>query len=408
MIERTHCEQLDRDDPLAKVRSRFALPAGVIYLDGNSLGPMPATMPARLATVMDQWREDLITSWNRHGWHTAPQRIGAKIARLIGAAPHEVIVADSTSINLFKLLVAACRARPGRSVIVTEDGNFPTDRYIVDSVAELLGLTVRSAPRDALDASLDGDVAVVAVTQVDYRTGHLHDLGDVTAAAHNVGALMLWDLAHSAGVVPIDLRGVGADLAVGCGYKYLNGGPGAPAYVFVAEALQPDLRQPLTGWHGHAAPFALEDAYRPARGIDRLLCGTAPVLSLLALEEGMEIFHDIDMTDVRQKSQALTSLFIELVETRLADRGFELATPRDAARRGSQVSWGHEHAYAIMQALIAGGVIGDFREPNLLRFGFAPLYNQYVDVFDAVAAMIEVMDSDAWDRHEFRTRQEVT
>ncbi len=410
-IDRIACEQRDRDDPLARFRDCFRLPAALIYLDGNSLGPLPAELPRRIATVIERdWGEGLIRSWNDAGWIDAPRRVGDMIASLIGARPGEVIAADSTSVNLFKLLAGALGLRSGRKVILTEHRNFPTDLYIMQGLVALAerGYELRRVDADNLADALDDDVAVVALTHVNYQTARMHDMAVLTAAAHDAGALMLWDLAHSVGAVPVDLAAAGADLAVGCGYKYLNGGPGAPAFLFVRRDLQAALRQPLSGWMGHANPFDFESDYRPVDGIGRNLCGTPPMLSLLALECALEIWRDVDPAAAREKSIALTELFITLVERETAGFGLTLASPREQAQRGSQVSFGHEQGYAVMQTLIARGVIGDFRAPDLLRFGFAPLYIRYVDVWDAAATLADILRTRAWDVPAFKQRAAVT
>jgi len=409
---REDCLARDHADPLASHRAGFDLPDGLIYLDGNSLGAKPRTVEPRLAQVIGQeWGRDLITSWNRHGWIDLPLRLGDKIARLIGAGPGEVAVADSTSINLFKVLAAALRLRPGRRTILSVRDNFPTDLYTAEGLIGLSDGRHRLRLVDAADIirALDADTAVVLLTQVDYRTGALFDLPDVTRAAHGAGALVVWDLAHSAGALPVDLNAAEADFAVGCGYKYLNGGPGAPAFVFVARRHHDRFVQPLSGWLGHAAPFAFEPSFRPAAGIARALCGTPPILSLAALEVGVDTVLAADMTMLRAKSIALGDLFIQMVEGQGGDHlGLSLASPREAMRRGSQVSFRHAEGYAVMQALIARGVIGDFRAPDLLRFGFAPLYVRYVDVFDAAAALIGILASRDWDRPAFKRRAAVT
>ena len=401
--------RLDADDPLAHCRARFHLPAGVVYLDGNSLGAMPASVAARMRHAVEvEWAHGLIRSWNDAGWYAAPQRTGAKIARLIGARADEVIVADSTSVNLFKILVAAARMRPQRRVLLVERGDFPTDGYIAEGVAELTGSELRWAEPGRASDALDDEVAVVSLTHVNYRTGHIHDMAGITRTAHERGALVVWDLCHTAGAMPCDLRGCDADFAVGCGYKYLNGGPGAPAFVFAAARHQAAVRQPLTGWHGHARPFDFAARYEPAPGIDRMLAGTAPQLALIALEEALAAFDGIDMEAIRRKSQRMTDLFIALVDQELSGFGFGIASPRDANLRGSQVSLTHFEGYAIVQALIARGVIGDFRAPDLLRFGFAVLYLRFADVWNAVAALREVMETRAWNAAAFRARKAVT
>jgi len=402
---------LDAADPLAPFRARFVLPPDVIYLDGNSLGALPRATPARLAAVAEaEWGRSLIRSWNEHGWIEMPLRVGDKIGRLIGAAPGQVAAADSTSVNLFKLLSAALHLAPGRTTILSEQDNFPTDLYIAEGVAGMLGgrHRLKLVAADAVADAIDGDTAVVMLTEVSYRTGARHDMAAITAAAHARGALVLWDLAHSAGALPVALDAAGADLAVGCGYKYLNGGPGAPAFLYVARRHHAAFVQPLSGWLGHAAPFAFEAGYRPAPGILRALCGTPPVLSLAALEVGVDLMLEAEMAAIRRKSMALGDAFLALVEARCAGHGLELAAPRDAARRGSQVSFRHPDGYAIMQALIALGVIGDFRAPDILRFGFAPLYLRHLDIWDAVEVLREVCATRAWDRPEHRQRHAVT
>jgi kynureninase len=410
-LTRAACKALDAADPLASWRTRFALPDGLIYLDGNSLGPLPRATEGLIQDVVRRhWGEDLITSWNRHGWVDLPQRLGAKVARLIGAAAHEVVVADSTSVNLFKLIAAALGVRPGRRVVLSERSNFPTDLYVAEGLEDLLGerMELRLIAREELEAALDEDTALLMLTHVDYRTGRMHDMARLTRAAHDAGALALWDLAHSAGAVPVDLDAAGADLAVGCGYKYLNGGPGAPAFLFVAERWHEQVRQPITGWFGHAQPFAFERAYQPARGITRFLAGTPPILSLKALEAGVDMLLEVERAELRRKSIALTEVFIRLVDERCAGCGFTIASPRAAGERGAQVALSHVEGYAIVQALIARGVVGDFRAPDLLRFGFAPLYVRFVDVWDAVDALRAVMTEGSWDRPAFKQRAAVT
>ncbi len=410
-ITRTDLEALDRADALAPLRELFALPEGVIYLDGNSLGALPKATPARVAEVVQrEWGQGLIRSWNDAGWMATPARVGDKIAKLVGAASGSVMVADSTSVNLFKLLGAALAARPGRRVIVSERRNFPTDLYIAEGLAALLGQghELRLVEPEGVAAAIGDETAVVMLTHVNYHTGAMHDMDAITRAAHEKGALMLWDLAHSAGAVPVDLAGCDVDLAVGCGYKFLNGGPGAPAFLYVAPRLQDALRYPLTGWLGHAAPFAFETGYRPGQGIARTMVGTPPVLSLAALEVGIDIALQAPMDQLRGKSVRQTTIFAELLEQVGAGLGFRLASPRDAARRGSQVCLAHGQAYAIMQALIGRGVIGDFRAPDILRFGITPLYTRYVDLFDAAEALRAVMAGGEWQAPEHQTRRAVT
>jgi kynureninase len=417
---REDCAALDAADPLAFARARFELPPGVIYLDGNSLGAMPrAVAPRMRAAVEQEWAHGLIRSWNDAGWYTAPQRAAAKIARLIGAAPDEVIVTDSISVNLFKLMAGAIgiqrRRAPGRTVIVAERGNFPTDVYVDASLARLLGMELVCVEQAEVPAAIEraGErLAVVQLTQVNYRSGRVYDLPAITARTHALGGLVLWDLAHSAGALPVGLADAQADFAVGCGYKYLNGGPGAPAFAFVARRWIAELEQPLVGWHGHAAPFDFEHAFRPAPGIERLLCGTEPQLSLIALETALDAFDGVELPALRAKSIAMTDAFTALAERAVGGfgeaSGFGLASPREATQRGSQVSLTHPQGYAIVQALIARGVIGDFRAPDILRFGFAPLYLRFVDVFDAAQALHEVVAGRLWDRPEFLSRKAVT
>ncbi|HXA28507.1 MAG TPA: kynureninase [Candidatus Angelobacter sp.] len=403
---------LDRDDPLAHVRDEFDINPDLVYLDGNSLGVPPRGVAERVAAVIEQeWRLGLIRSWTTAGWIDTPARVGAKLARMLGAAGDEVVVADSTSVNLFKLLIAALRARPGRHVVLTEDANFPTDLYIADGVAALLrreGVSVRRVPRERLLDALDDDVAVLFLTHVHYTTGRVHDMRALTEAAHRAGALALWDLSHSAGAVPVDLHAADADLAVGCGYKYLNGGPGAPACLFAARRLHDSLQSVLPGWMGHAAPFEFSGTYRPAPGVLRHLCGTPPIISLAALEVAVDLWLRIDMAAVRSKSMRLGDLFIRLVDERCAAHGFEVVSPRDATVRGSQVSLRHDDGYAVMQALIDRGVIGDFRAPDVMRFGFAAPYTRYVDMWDAVEVLRAVMDQEVWREPRYAARAAVT
>jgi kynureninase len=409
-LSREGAAALDAEDELAFLRDAFALPEGVVYLDGNSLGARPRAAAVRVRDVVErQWGEGLIRSWNTHGWIDLPARVAAQLAPLVGAAADEVAVADSTSVNLFKLLAGALRLRPGRRVILSEEENFPTDLYVAQGLSSLLeGVTLRLVPRAGLAQALDESVAVLMLTHVDFRSGALHDMAEWTRAAHRDGALALWDLAHSAGALPVDLAGCEADLAVGCGYKYLNGGPGAPAFAFVARRHHGGFETPLTGWMGHAEPFAFDPRYRPAAGIARLLCGTPPVLSLAALECGVETISRAGVARLRRKSLALTDLFVRLVEQECAGSGLTLASPREAERRGSQIALRHPEGHAIVQALIARDVIADFRVPDILRFGFAPSYLRFADVWDAVAALRAVMELREWERPEHRARAKVT
>jgi kynureninase len=400
----------DAADPFRAMRERFDLPAGVVYLDGNSLGAAPRAVHERLRTVLaDEWAQGLVRSWNQHDWIGAPARVGAKIGRLIGAQAGEVIVADSTSVDLFKLLVAALRHQAPRQVILTEAGDFPTDAYVAQGVQALLpGVILRAVPPDELAAAIDASVALVMLTEVNYRTGARHDMARLTAQAHAAGALALWDLSHSAGAIPVDLTAAHADLAVGCGYKYLNGGPGAPAYLYVARRLQDTLVSPLSGWMGHADPFAFDGDYRPTAGIERFLCGTPPMLSLLALECGVDLMAEADMAALGAKGQRLCSLFIDCVEARCAGHGLALMTPRDPAARGSQVAFAHPQAWAIMQAMIDRGVIGDFRAPDVLRCGFTPLYLSYEDTWRAAETLADILATGGWREARFQARSRVT
>jgi kynureninase len=413
---REHCLERDRLDLLAHLKQEFDLPAGVIYLDGNSLGVLPRAGRARSIEVLaEEWGAGLIRSWNAAGWFEMPARLGDKLARLVGAGPGDVVVTDTTSLNIFKALAAALRiqqaAAPGRRVIVSERDNFPTDLYMVQGMIDFLqqGYELRLTDTDhPLEDALKDDVAVVSLSHVNYRTGAMHDMASVTALAHRRGALTLWDLAHSAGAVPVDLTGAEADFAVGCTYKYLNGGPGAPAFIWVSPRHQDRFWQPLSGWWGHDKPFAMSADYQPAQGIRRFLCGTQPIVSLALVECGLDVALKADMADVRRKSLALTDLFIRLVEERCAAHPLTLVTPRDHARRGSHVSFRHPQGYAVMQALIARGVIGDYREPEVLRFGVTPLYLGYADIWDAVETLRDILDTRAWDQPEHFRRATVT
>ena len=400
----------DAGDPLRAFRDRFHLPQGVVYLDGNSLGALPTATPSRLQAVVEvEWGHDLIGSWNGHDWFNAPRRIGDKIAGVIGAGPGEVMVADSTSVNLFKALAAALQARPGRSVILSEPGNFPTDLYVAQGVARLLpDRRVMTVPVDELAAEIDADTAVVMLTHVHYKTGRRLDMARLTAAAHAKGALVIWDLSHSVGAIEVDLSGCGADAAVGCGYKYLNGGPGAPAFIYVPRRLQSELHSPLSGWMGHAEPFAFDDDYRPHGGIERFACGTPAILGLAALEQGVDLVLEAGIAAAAIKAERLTDGFIAGVEARCAGYDLVLATPRDFAERGSHVSFRHPHAYEVCRALIDRGVVGDFRAPDILRFGFTPLYTSFADVWRAVEVLSDVLATRSWDQDTYRVRTAVT
>ncbi|HOF63784.1 MAG TPA: kynureninase [Dermatophilaceae bacterium] len=436
-MDRQACLALDEADPLRTLADHFDVPDGVIYLDGNSLGVLPRSTAVRIADVVTrEWGTDLIRSWNTAGWVDLPQRIGDKIARLIGAEPGQVVAADSTSLNLYKVLTvaldlaeasAADEGGGARRVVISERSNFPTDLYIAQSIVARRGLELRlvDSPAD-IPAALTDEVAVLMLTEVNYRTGERHDMAALTAAAHQAGVLTIWDLAHSAGAVPVDLLGADADFAIGCGYKYLNGGPGAPAFAWVHPRYAGRFRQPLSGWLGHAAPFAFDTAYEPADGISRYVCGTPPILSLSALECGVDAVLAAEplggMAALRVKSLALTDLFIALVDELPAELGVAVVTPRDRERRGSQVSLTlapprHEAAYAVVQALIARGVIGDFRagvpgdldaHPHIMRFGFTPLYLSFTQVFDAVAHLREVLETQEWQQERYAVKGAVT
>jgi len=386
-IDRDLCHAWDAEDPLRGCRERFDLPDGVIYLDGNSLGVLPRSAAARLQDVIRrEWGRDLIKSWTSAGWMALPAEVGGRIARLIGAQANEVTAADSTSVNYYKLAQAALALRPERRVIVSEAGDFPTDAYILQGLVAASGgrLQLKLVERTAIADALDADTALLALSHVHYKTGALHDMAVLTAAAHSAGAISLWDLSHSAGALEVDVKAAQADLAVGCGYKYLNGGPGAPGFIYVAEKLHAQVSAPIAGWIGHADPFAFADGFVPAGDVRQMLSGTPPILGLAALNEGLKTFDGVAMREVRAKSVRLASLFLDLAGERLAPLGFVAACPREAAARGSQVSLRHLRAESMMADLIAAGLVGDFRPPDLLRFGMTPLYTRYVDIFDAI------------------------
>ena len=409
MLNQIRPAEMDSDDSLRAMREKFALPEGIIYLNGNSLGPLPLATKNRMRDAVEkEWGEGLIRSWNSADWVSLPQRLGGMIARLVGADSDEVIVADSTSVNLYKLIHAALKLKPDRSKIVTELGNFPTDLYVLQGIERDAGVELCAVAREQIMDAVDEQTALLVLTHVHYKSGEMFDLKAVTQIAHKKGALVLWDLSHSTGAVPVDLNTAGVDMAVGCGYKYLNGGPGAPSFLYVARRHQEDFEQPLTGWFGHARPFAMSDRFEPAPGLTSALCGTPSVLGCIALEEGVALALQADIDKVRGKSIALCELFVSLVEERLSAFGFELASPRDPHQRGSQISLRHPEAYPIMQALIAGGVIGDFRSPDILRFGFAPLYTRFVDVERAVEVFSRVMTESLWRDPAYQVRAKVT
>lgn len=424
MTTREDCVRADAADPLATLREEFSLPDGLIYLDGNSLGPAPRRARARAEELVAQeWGEGLIGSWNTAGWYDLPGRLGDRLAPLIGAEPGQTVVCDTTSANLFKVLACALRIAgqdsPGRRVVLSEPDNFPTDLYVAAGLTEQLGdgyalrrLSSRgpdgSDPTTWLDAGLTEDVAVLLLSHVNYRTGAMWDLAEVTARAHARGVLVVWDLAHSVGAVPVDLTGADADFAVGCTYKYLNGGPGSPAFLWASPRHRDRFSSPLSGWWGHARPFAMEPDFEPAPGVTRFLSGTPPVVSLALVEGGLDIAGRASMDQVRAKSLALGDLMIERVRERCADHPVGLVTPTEPVRRGSQLSFTHPEAYAIVSALIDRRVVGDYREPQVMRFGLTPLYLRFVDVFDAVETLAQVLDHRSWDAPQFRTRATVT
>jgi kynureninase len=413
---RDDLERLDRADPLRDFRAQFELPAGVTYLDGNSLGALPRRTRERIAEVVGrEWGEGLIRSWNDASWIAMPQRVGDKLARLIGAGEGEVVAADSTSVNLFKALSVAVRARPGRRLVVSEKANFPTDLHIMQGLVEQLGAAVELVLVDANEEAIERllaergpEVAAVLLTHVHYTTSRMYDMARLTAAAHRAGALMIWDLSHSAGVIPVHVNACDVDFAVGCGYKHLNAGPGAPAFIYVAKRLQDPFMQPLSGWMGDARPFEFRGEYEPAPGISRYLSGTPAVIGLAALEASVDVILEAPMQAIRDKSIALGDAFIALMDSQCGSFGFELISPREGPKRGSHLSYRHPESYPLMQALIGRGVIGDCRPPDLVRFGFAPLYTRYVDLWDAVAAIADACRTRAWERAEFRARRAVT
>ncbi len=412
LIDREGIAVRDAHDPLRGKRDAFVIPDGVIYLDGNSLGPLPKAALRELKLAAEhEWGEGLIRSWNAAGWFDLPTTLGDRIARLIGAEAGETVCTDTTSTNIFKALHAALNLRPGRSVIIAEGTGFPTDVYMAEGVASARpGVRLKLAGIDApeIEALLGDDVAAVLVNHVDYRTGVLRDMAALTSRIQAAGAVAVWDLCHSAGTMNVGLNSANADFAVGCTYKYLNGGPGAPAFVFAARRHHGRLKQPLSGWWGHANPFAFEHSFQPGDGIRPMLCGTQAILSMRALASALEVWDDIDLLEVRQKSLALTDLFVALVEENCGRFGVTLAAPREHAQRGSQVSFRHPHGYAVVQALIERGVIGDFREPDFMRFGFAPLYLRYADVFEAASILHDILANETWRDARFAKRATVT
>lgn len=405
-------EAMDAADPLRALRDRFVLPEGVVYLDGNSLGAAShAAFDALRQAATGEWAHDLIRAWNTAGWFEMPIALGDQLGRLIGAAAGQTVVCDTTSINIYKVLHAAMAMRPGRSVIVAEGDSFPTDLYMAEGVASTQENTVlRLAGVDApsIEELIDEKVAVLLVNHVNYKSGELRDMTALTHRAHEAGALIVWDLCHTAGAMPVELDKANADFAVGCTYKYLNGGPGAPAFIYAAERHLADVQQPLSGWWSHARPFAFEQSYAAGGGIRRFLCGTQPVLSMRTLKGALDVWDGVDMLAVRKKSIALADLFIELVEAKCAGHDLVLESTRDGTRRGSQISFTHEHGYQIMQALIERGVIGDFRAPSTMRFGFTPLYVGYKDIWRAVDVLEDILRTGAWRDARFAVRAAVT
>lgn len=405
-------EQRDATDPLRHVQARFHLPQGMVYLAGNSLGPAPVAAFDDIETaVRKEWAEGLVRSWNDADWFSLVDTLGDRIGALIGAAPGQTVACDSVSINVYKALHAGLSLRPDRTTIVAEAGSFPTDLYVAEGVVAGrpgIKLLLEGIDANRIEDLIDERTAVVLVNHVDYKTGELRDMAALTALIHKAGAIAVWDLCHSAGVIPVELDASGADLAVGCTYKYLNCGPGAPAFIYAAQRHQAALSQPLSGWWGHAAPFAFEINYRPDNGARRLLCGTQPILSLRALNSGLAAIEDVAMADIREKSLAMSDLFMDLVEDACRANGCELVTPRDHAIRGSQVSITFDNGYAVVQALMERGIVGDFRAPNMMRFGFAPAYLSFADVWRAADAFNDVMTSGSWREERFNKRRAVT
>ena len=405
-------QQLDRDDPLRNYRSLFHLPEGVIYLDGNSLGPAPKEVFKKMEKVLRQeWAEDLIRSWNNAGWWELTDRLGSMVAKLIGADDDEVVVCDTTSVNLHKVLHAALSLKPGRNKVIAEADCFPSDLYVLEGVKSLhpdLEILLEGRDGSSIPEMLDEQVAAVLINHVDYRSGIIRDMENLTRQVQEFGGLTVWDLSHSAGIFPVQLNRCRVDFAVGCTYKYLNGGPGAPAYLYAATRHHAACKQPLSGWFGHARPFDFERHFDPDSGIRRFVCGTQPILSLRALQSGLEIYQDVSLQQVREKSMALTDLFIKLLKNECAAWELEIISPEDASQRGSQVAVSHPQGYAVMQALISRGVIGDFRAPNLMRFGFAPLFLSYQDIHDAVKQLKQILESEEWNQEAFLQKSKVT
>ena len=411
-IKLADLKHLDKQDPLSKYREEFFLPKNTIYFDGNSLGPVPKKTIKNLnKTINEEWGKDLINSWNKANWINLPQTLGDKIAPLLGAKSGEVVVVDSTSLNLFKVLTSALRLNKNRKKVVSESTNFPSDLYILEGVNGMLNNHYECQLIDDdinFEKYIDSSTAVVMLSHINYKTGRISDMKKITDYAHQQGALVVWDLSHSVGVIPMDLHNIGVDFAVGCTYKHLNGGPGAPGFLYVHSDLIAIVSQPLSGWLGHSDPFAFEAKYTPANNINKFICGTPSILSYKAVESALDIFDEISLEQVREKSIQLSELFIKLIKQECGDFGFELFSPIDSAHRGSQISYKHENAYPIMQSLISRGIIGDYREPNILRFGISPLYMRYEDVWSAIICLKNIMQSNEWDSSNFKIRNYVT
>jgi len=410
-LDRSSTETLDAEDPLRRFRTRFVLPNGLIYMNGNSLGPLPHDTRERMQNVVEnEWGNELVRGWNSAGWYDLPWRVGDKIGRLIGAAAGETVIGDSTSVNLFKAVAAARALRPLRRDIVTEAGNFPTDLYILDGLSRLADETckIRICDRQNVLSSIDTNTAVVVLTHVHYISGALFPMAKIVAAAHALGAIVVWDLSHSVAAVDVDLNGTQSDFAVGCGYKHLNGGPGAPAFIYAAERHHGEMHQPLSGWFGHANPFEFSDGYVPAEGAKRLLCGTTGVLGATALEAGVDVMLEADSNTMFDKTRRMSTMFQQLVEENCGGLGLELVSPLAADMRGAHISYAHEHGYAVVQNLIDRGVVGDFRAPTFVRFGFSPLFMSYTDIVDAVEIFRDVLVSRSYENLKYQHMNSVT
>jgi kynureninase len=405
--------KLDTLDPIKKVREEFALPKDIIYFDGNSLGPLPKNTIKSLDSVIQrEWGDGLVRSWNDENWINLPRNLGNQIAPLIGAKEGEVIVVDSTSVNLFKVLSSALLLNKNRKVIVSESGNFPSDLYILEGVNNMFGESYERCLMDEGDEEIekyiDSSTAVVVLSHINYKTGRITDIKKITTFAHEKGALVVWDISHSVGVLPMNLHDLGVDFAVGCTYKHLNGGPGAPGFLFVHSSLIEKVSQPLTGWLGHIKPFDFEVEYKPANDINKFICGTPPIIAYKAIESGLEIFKDLSIIEIREKSTKLSEMFIQLMKQECTEFGFTLFSPKNSEHRGSQISFLHENAYSIIQALISHGIIGDYREPNVMRFGISPLYMRFEDVWNAITCLREIMQTGQWQSEKFKNKNYVT